>query len=200
MLPRKLRNLAALVLATLLSTTTPGAAQTLRLRAPAAPPRAYPGIYRPVPYGAYRLPSVYYPAYPPYTWSYAPPRYPVRIYYSWYTPRYAVYVPVYPPYVPPPSAYQGYYPPAVAEPAYISVWVPADAEIWFDGTRTNGTGSFREYVSPPLTPGRSFTYEVRARWRQDGQEVSQVRRIAVQSGARVTIDFRTTAPSEAPPR
>src|SRR5207253_9127254 len=38
-------------------------------------------------------------------------------------------------------------------PAQITVSVPADADVWFDGTRMTTTGSVRAYQSPALTPG-----------------------------------------------
>src|SRR6266404_8674517 len=35
----------------------------------------------------------------------------------------------------------------------ISVSAPADAEIWFDGSKTVQTGTLRRFVSPPIVPG-----------------------------------------------
>ena len=55
--------------------------------------------------------------------------------------------------------------------AFIQVRVPAAAEIWFDGEKTSQTGSVRDFVSPALQTGRSFTYEIRARWTDEGGKV-----------------------------
>jgi uncharacterized protein (TIGR03000 family) len=69
------------------------------------------------------------------------------------------------------------------------VRVPADAEVWFSGQQTVQRGSQRRFVTPPLEDGQVWKYEVRARWKQDGKDVEQTRRIAVHAGDRVTVDF-----------
>jgi uncharacterized protein (TIGR03000 family) len=74
-------------------------------------------------------------------------------------------------------------------PVEVEVRVPADAEIWFDGARTRQTGKVRQFVSPPVTPGHDYTYEVRARWKEGGKEVTQTRRITVHAGELVSIAF-----------
>jgi len=71
------------------------------------------------------------------------------------------------------SSYPDSYSPAPAQldtSVHVTVSVPADAEIWFQGTKMTATGSVREYQSPPLTPGHRYTYEVRARWNENGHE------------------------------
>src|SRR5712664_2259307 len=55
----------------------------------------------------------------------------------------------------------------------INISVPADAEIWFDRARTTQKGEFRQFVSPPLTPGRDYFYDIKARWTENGKEVTQ---------------------------
>jgi uncharacterized protein (TIGR03000 family) len=47
----------------------------------------------------------------------------------------------------------------------------------------------RRFVSPLLKPGREYTYQVRARWMEDGREVVQSRRVTVSAGAEVSVDF-----------
>ena len=55
--------------------------------------------------------------------------------------------------------------PAVPDNAVlIGVRVPANAVVWFNGDRTSQTGDFREFQTPPLTPGQEFSYDVRAQW------------------------------------
>jgi uncharacterized protein (TIGR03000 family) len=73
--------------------------------------------------------------------------------------------------------------------AYITLRVPAGAEVWFDGARTRQTGPVRQYSSPPLSPGRTYTYQVRVRWEEGGKAVEQTRRIKVQANARVDLDL-----------
>jgi uncharacterized protein (TIGR03000 family) len=81
--------------------------------------------------------------------------------------------------------------PASASPATarITVRVAPDAQIWFDDTATRQTGALREFESPLLGPGKIYTYDIRARWRVGGREVTQSRHVGVHAGARVTVDF-----------
>jgi uncharacterized protein (TIGR03000 family) len=98
------------------------------------------------------------------------------------------------------SSYLGSDLSATAQPdtsAHVTVSVPADAEIWIDDTKTTSTGAVREYQSPPLTPGIQYTYEVRARWDENGHEVTQTRQVAVTAGTRVNVQF-PLQPTKAP--
>jgi uncharacterized protein (TIGR03000 family) len=78
---------------------------------------------------------------------------------------------------------------STAATARITVRVPPDAQIWFENTATRQTGALREFESPALTPGMSYTYDIRAQWRERGREVTQSRHISVQAGGRVMVDF-----------
>jgi uncharacterized protein (TIGR03000 family) len=73
----------------------------------------------------------------------------------------------------------------------INVRVPVTAEIWLDGEKTTQTGERRQYVSPPLNAGQVYTYEVRAKWTENGQPVDQTRKVRFQAGASVTLNFMT---------
>jgi uncharacterized protein (TIGR03000 family) len=85
--------------------------------------------------------------------------------------------------------------------AHLNVRVPADAEFWVDGTQTKQSGSLRQFVSPPLEAGQDYSYELKARWVENGREVVQTRRIPVFSGLWRTIDFtQPEAESIAPPK
>jgi uncharacterized protein (TIGR03000 family) len=85
--------------------------------------------------------------------------------------------------------------PSTALPVYIEVRVLAGAEIWFDDEKTVQEGTVRLFVSPPLPPGRDYTYEVRARWREAGNEVTQSHRVTVRAGQQVSIAFPDTVTS-----
>jgi uncharacterized protein (TIGR03000 family) len=81
---------------------------------------------------------------------------------------------------------------AVEQPdntAHVTVRLPADAEIWFNGTKMTETGPQREFYTPELTPGRRYTYDVRARWKENGHEVTQTQTINVSASAKVPVDF-----------
>jgi uncharacterized protein (TIGR03000 family) len=71
----------------------------------------------------------------------------------------------------------------------FDVRVPADAQIWFNGARTEQTGARRSFVSPALAPGQEGTYEMRVRWEEDGRSVERTRQIAVRAGDRVILEF-----------
>jgi uncharacterized protein (TIGR03000 family) len=71
----------------------------------------------------------------------------------------------------------------------ITVHVPADAEVWFDGDSTQQGGEWREFASPPLTPGMDYSYEIRARWTVAGQAVEQTRTLVMRANDKVEVSF-----------
>jgi len=73
--------------------------------------------------------------------------------------------------------------------AAVEVMVPADAELWFDGQKTNKTGRSRTFYTPPLERGKSYHYDVEARWTEDDKPVERMRRVHVTAGERVPVDF-----------
>jgi uncharacterized protein (TIGR03000 family) len=77
-----------------------------------------------------------------------------------------------------------------SDKARLEVILPsADAEVWFQGTKTTRTGKVREFVSPPLSATDTYAYEVRARWMVDGEPVTRTETVRVRAGERVRIDF-----------
>jgi uncharacterized protein (TIGR03000 family) len=99
-----------------------------------------------------------------------------------------------------PEMYQAFYPPPQPSgnvPVLVRVWMPADAELWFNGTPASQKGTYREFMSPPLPPGKGYVYEVRARWIVGGQPVEQTRTVRVHAGDRVSVDFTQAAASNA---
>jgi uncharacterized protein (TIGR03000 family) len=134
---------------------------------------------------------------------------PYRSYpYGYYGPAYPAYAPGYfaPTYVapaaplPPTAPAQQVPSPQPAEArnpnqhmvettVHVTVRSPADAEVWFGGQKTRQTGTVRRFVSPPLTPGQEYTYEVVARWMDKGRQVVQSRHIDVSAGSSKVVDF-----------
>jgi uncharacterized protein (TIGR03000 family) len=80
-------------------------------------------------------------------------------------------------------------------PVRLEVRVPANAEIWIDGAKTVQSGALREFISPPIEPGRNYAYELKVKWMENGAEREQVRNVAVRPGQLVRVDL--TQPSEA---
>ncbi len=74
-------------------------------------------------------------------------------------------------------------------PVYVEVRTPASAEVMFDGAKTTQMGSDRFFVSPPLKPGQSFTYEIKAKWNVNGEEVAVSRTVPVHAGETVMVDL-----------
>jgi len=89
------------------------------------------------------------------------------------------------------SAYDPVYSGSSYQTALVTVTVPADAKVWFDSsTATSATGRVRQFVTPPLAAGRQYTYWVRARWNDNGQEVNQLQPVEVTPGPASTCGSR----------
>ena len=73
--------------------------------------------------------------------------------------------------------------------AHVTVKVPAGARLWIQDVPTTATGPVREFDSPSLTPGQSYTYDVRATWTENGHDVTQEQHVGVTAGGRVEVDF-----------
>jgi uncharacterized protein (TIGR03000 family) len=141
-------------------------------------------------YGWYGFYPYYYPY---YVFSGSYPSYDDTYPYTWSTPAYdsgyyADYGSRTPSYsdrdlvVTPPNT------------AHITVSAPPDAEIWFNDSKTTATGSVREFQTPPLTAGSQYAYEVRARWSENGQEVTQKQQVPVAAGVQVRVTFPVESP------
>jgi uncharacterized protein (TIGR03000 family) len=83
--------------------------------------------------------------------------------------------------------------------AHLRVHVPANAELTFDGTATRQTGTDRVFVTPPLNPGKNYTYDVRVRWTEDGKTVERNRTVRVRANDWQDVDM-TRADDAAPRR
>jgi uncharacterized protein (TIGR03000 family) len=84
-----------------------------------------------------------------------------------------------------------------ARRALIDVVLPADATLSVQGVpMTDESGALRQYQSPPLVPGRTYTYDVRAAWKgQDGREVTRTRHLTIRAGDHLEVDLtRGTMP------
>jgi uncharacterized protein (TIGR03000 family) len=161
------------------------------------------GVYTPgyVP-GLYGSP--YYPTYN-YTsapdnysyYSYAPGSYSTYNYWpDYYLHAYSLldslnaanaagrYQPVYPST----DAPEAPAPPPTGE-ARLDVRVPAGAELWVEGKRMSQTGEYRQFVSPPLEPGKDYAYRMRVRWIENGREVERTRDVVVRPGDQLDVDL-----------
>jgi uncharacterized protein (TIGR03000 family) len=75
--------------------------------------------------------------------------------------------------------------------AKIELTVPVNAEVWVDGNLTGQTGNVRSFVTPPLQPGKTFSYDLRVRWTAAGGIVVDVTRpIQVRAGRQTMVGFK----------
>src|SRR5262249_19442551 len=144
-------------------------------------PFYFPGFYPFYSYPYYLYPSYYSDLYyPQYSASYPSSVLPDAYYDT--TPRLP---PDYAPLMPPAAGAAA----AADASVHIAVRVPADAEFWVDSVKTKQTGEVRQFVSPPLSSGQEYTYELTARWTENGKEVTRTRQILVHAGERGGVDF-----------
>ena len=142
------------------------------------------------PFGYYGGPG-YGPYYRGYGYGYAPSYYDGTPGYSYYSSPM--------PLVPRTQIRQSYYPAPVQDFVNMTVLVPAaDAQMWFENKLTTQRGLERLFESPPLTPNHSYTYTIKARWTESGKAVDQERRVNVQAGQNITVDFRGKAREDVP--
>lgn len=92
----------------------------------------------------------------------------------------------------PPSAPVAIEPTPAAVNVVVRVPDP-DAEVAFDGHITRQTGSSRSFQSEAVSPGQHYVYEVQAKWKENGEEVSRTRTVVVEAGQDVVVDFTQTA-------
>jgi uncharacterized protein (TIGR03000 family) len=74
-------------------------------------------------------------------------------------------------------------------PATLTVTLPADAQLRVDGQRTSSTSSRRVFVSPPLQPGRSYSYTLEAQVVRNGQTLSVSREVPVRAGQQTAVNL-----------
>jgi uncharacterized protein (TIGR03000 family) len=77
--------------------------------------------------------------------------------------------------------------------AHLDVNVPADGQIWVEGEKTTQTGTQRHFISPSLTPGKEYTYDIKAQWQENGKEVTRTKHVQVRPGEHFTVDFGSSA-------
>jgi uncharacterized protein (TIGR03000 family) len=146
----------------------------------------YGGGYSPYAgyYNSYYGAAAYSPYYPGY--GYGPSL-------SYYYPERAQLTPA----IPAQSFYPGQEAPQ--QFAAVRVIVPtADAQVWFGNTAMAQQGTERLFNSPSLEPGKTFVYTIKARWMENGAPVERDRRVDVQAGQRVTVNFRDIPRETAP--
>lgn len=82
--------------------------------------------------------------------------------------------------------------------ATLIVRVYPDAKLTVDGAATNQTGEVRRFYSPPLEPGKSYSYTLVAEWmpRNNYETYIVTRKVKVEPGKSVEIDMRKWDPKQ----
>jgi uncharacterized protein (TIGR03000 family) len=83
---------------------------------------------------------------------------------------------------PPDLGMEGLAAPAERDPATLTVTLPADAKLTFDGQATLSTSAHRLFITPPLEKGKSFRYSVKAEFIRAGRTITVQQEISVQAG------------------
>jgi len=69
------------------------------------------------------------------------------------------------------------------------VRLPLGAVIWFNNTQMPQTGALRSFASPPLEPGKDYSYQVKVSWHEGGRDVTHTRNVTVHAGDRLNLAF-----------
>jgi uncharacterized protein (TIGR03000 family) len=64
-------------------------------------------------------------------------------------------------------------------PATLALQFPAAAEVWLDGKKVSGVKEEQVLTSPVLKPTQTYTFLVKARWRQGGKNYEANRAVTV---------------------
>jgi uncharacterized protein (TIGR03000 family) len=94
-----------------------------------------------------------------------------------------------------------YYNPAMNNPARAArliVHLPPQASLTIDDYPTMSRSDTRVFTTPPLEPGKTFTYTLRGEINRDGRFVRQTKTVEVKAGevSDVTLRFGDTSSEE----
>jgi len=73
--------------------------------------------------------------------------------------------------------------------ARVTFALPADAKLFVENVPIP-TGKTRTFETPALEAGRHYTYTMRAEVLRDGRTMSQEKRVDVEAGQQVTVEFK----------
>ncbi|MBN9520006.1 TIGR03000 domain-containing protein [bacterium] len=78
--------------------------------------------------------------------------------------------------------------------AHITVNLPADAVLWFDGIQMTATGTVREFNTPPVAAGQHYAYQVHAVWMLDNRPMDQTQQVEFTAGDRIAVTLPMAIP------
>jgi uncharacterized protein (TIGR03000 family) len=76
-------------------------------------------------------------------------------------------------------------------PATLVVHLPAEARLTVDGQPTRSTSDRRVFMSPPLTPGKTYHYVLQAQMQRNGETLRASQNVNVRAGreSEVYLEF-----------
>ncbi len=77
--------------------------------------------------------------------------------------------------------------PGCASCGTVSINLPTDAKLAFNGTPAAGTGSVRTFQTPPLTPGQDYSYTLSAEVVVDGKLQLVSEKVIVRAGEETKV-------------
>ena len=88
--------------------------------------------------------------------------------------------------------------PTTTRTAVVTVTTPTyDTDIEIDGRPITGSGTSRTFETPPLAPGRTFQYNVVAKWAPNTYtKMARAKVVHVRAGDRLQIDLSVDDPSD----
>jgi uncharacterized protein (TIGR03000 family) len=78
---------------------------------------------------------------------------------------------------------------SAANRATVIVRLPADAQLFADGTALKMTGGERKFITPELPGGMEFTYKFTAEYERNGEVLNVSKKITLRPGSTATVEF-----------
>jgi uncharacterized protein (TIGR03000 family) len=96
----------------------------------------------------------------------------------------------------PAEGYQGIYSASYPAPqvkqttAELQIFViDGDAEMWVNGVKSDKVGQTRDIIAKDMKPGKKYTYEIRAKWTQNGKDYDRKHTMTVEAGQQAGVVF-----------
>jgi uncharacterized protein (TIGR03000 family) len=61
--------------------------------------------------------------------------------------------------------------------------------LWLEKEKTTQTGMERTITLPPVAPGKTHVYTLRATWVENGRVVDQFRAVGIRAGENAKVNF-----------
>jgi uncharacterized protein (TIGR03000 family) len=76
------------------------------------------------------------------------------------------------------------------KPANLRLLVPAVAKVMIGDYASSSTGEERMFETPPLTAGKTYSYQIKATWQDANREITRMAVANVEAGKETVVDLR----------